>query len=111
MTASEWRAGSPSGHPHMARMCCSNCEHSRPARDRFAKQISHDRVGMGARIAEGPPADGAYVLLDLRAEAGVRGQIPGIVHPWCDLVDEQPLSPARRHDEHLDRKDADMVER
>ena len=28
ITTSLWRAGSPSGQPAIARMCCSNCEHS-----------------------------------------------------------------------------------
>ena len=66
---------------------------------------------MAGGVAERPAGDGADVLLELRTDAGVHGPMAGIVDPRRDLVDEEARPESESRHEHLDREDADMVER
>src|SRR5690606_35525646 len=62
-----------------------------------SKQVFHHAVRMTTRIAEGKPGNGPDMLLELRDCTGRFRPMPGIVHPWSDLVDEQ--RPVFQHEE------------
>ena len=61
---------------------------------------------MVAGIAEGQAADGAELLLELAGDAGVNGEMPGVVRARCHFV-EQELVVGR--EEEFDAENADDV--
>src|SRR6516165_4153118 len=59
-----------------------------------------------------PAGDGANMLLELRGLRALEGPVAGIVDARGDLVDDERfVAVAVAGDEHLDRKDAHVVER
>ena len=63
-----------------------------PARlpPQIAQQVGHRRRPQQFGRAQRQAADGAQLLLELAGDAGVERQVPGVVRPGRELVDQQP---------------------
>ena len=79
-----------------------------PVCPEVAEQVRHRRRAQQLGRAERQAADGAQLLLELAGDAGVEGEVAGVVRARRQLVDEQ-LAVAR--EEELDAQHADDVER
>src|SRR3974390_3109065 len=79
--------------------------------DLVPDQVRHGDLAMADGFAERPSSDRANMLLELRDRGAVQRPVPGIVHPWGDLVDPDLASTVHLHHEHLDREHADVIER
>src|SRR5882724_2290756 len=58
--------------------------------DLVPNQIGHGDGAMTDRFAKRPARDGPDVLLELRDRGAVERPMTGIMHPWRDLVDQDP---------------------
>jgi hypothetical protein len=56
--------------------------------------------------AERQAGDRAYVILKLAGDRTLDGPVPGVVHPRCHFIRQQPAS---LHEE-LERQDTDVIE-
>src|SRR5215831_19412770 len=78
--------------------------------DFVSDQIGHGDLAMTNRLSERPAGDGTDMLLELRDRGAVKRPVAGIMHPWRDLVDQDPAGGTIRKHEHLDREHAHIIE-
>ena len=89
-------------------MASAAAQFGSPVPPQIAEQVRHRRRLQQLGRSERQAADRAQLLLELAGPAGVERQVPGVVRPRRQLVDEQP---AVARDEELDAQHADVVER
>ncbi len=72
----------------------------------LADAVHHDAQPARGRRPEGPPEDGAQVVLELAGVGSLDGPVAGVVDAGCDLVGEELTADF----EQLDREHPDVVE-
>ena len=73
----------------------------------IAEEIRHGSGAEHFRTSQREIADGTELLLKLAGDAGVNGEVAGVVGPGREFVDEQPVVSG---EEELDAEDAGDVE-
>src|SRR5579871_171061 len=76
-------------------------------RPEIAEEVGHGRGAMHGGGTKRQSADGAKLLLELAGDAGIHGEVAGVVRARGELVDQQAVV---ARDEELDAEHADDAE-